>query len=547
MRREVKTGLIVGVCAALIGVAGCSSTDDQDSDVRTDNAPSKVKTGPLSAAEVRTTTRDFLTAWAAGDVKKAAALTDDPKAAAAALTGYRKDAHVTKVTLKGGKRAGVKVPFNATARISYKQQSTTLAYASVLSTVRDKAAGHPLVAWQPSVLHPELKAGDKLLTGESGAPPIKAVDRDGAELRKEDHPTLTGVLASLRDRYGKKAGGKAGVEVTIHRAKVKNAEVKDGKAAEQPDKTLKVLSQGTPGTLRTTLDGALQRAAEQSVNKRPRASAVAVKPSTGEILAIANSPATGFNGALQGSMAPGSTMKVVTAATLLDRGLAGVNKPHPCPKYSTYGGWKFQNDKKFEIKGGTFAQSFMRSCNTAFITQAPKLPDDALTKEASEVFGLGLNWQTGVPTFDGAVPVQSDAQKAASLIGQGGVRMNPLNMASVAATASSGTFRQPVLVAPSLDNRTLAKASRSMKPTTVKQLRELMRLTATAGTGAEAMAGVSGNIGAKTGSAEVDGQKKPNGWFTAYRGDLAAAAVVPASGHGGENAGPVVRAMLTAG
>ena len=53
-----------------------------------------------------------------------------------------------------------------------------------------------------------------------------------------------------------------------------------------------------------------------------------------------------------------------------------------------------------------------------------------------------------------------------------------------------------------------------------------MQLTAASGTAAEAMAGLSGDVGAKTGSAEVDGQKKPNAWFTAYRGDLAAAAVV---------------------
>ena len=110
----------------------------------------------------------------------------------------------------------------------------------------------------------------------------------------------------------------------------------------------------------------------------------------------------------------------------------------------TYGGWKFQNDDNFEIQGGTFEQSFARSCNTAFISQASKLYDDALTKEARDVFGLGLNWQTGIPTFDGAVPVQHDAPKAASLIGQGGVRMNPLNMASVAATATTGTFHQPL-------------------------------------------------------------------------------------------------------
>ncbi len=90
----------------------------------------------------------------------------------------------------------------------------------------------------------------------------------------------------------------------------------------------------------------------------------------------------------------------------------------------TVGGWKFQNLNKTEIKDGTFAQSFAASCNNAFISMAPKLADDDLTKQARDVFGIGLNWQTGIPTFDGAVPVQSDAQMAASLIGQGGVRMN---------------------------------------------------------------------------------------------------------------------------
>ncbi|MCZ9348133.1 penicillin-binding transpeptidase domain-containing protein, partial [Streptomyces sp. TRM76130] len=70
--------------------------------------------------------------------------------------------------------------------------------------------------------------------------------------------------------------------------------------------------------------------------------------------------------------------------------------------------------------------------------------------------------------------------------------------------------------------------------------------TADYGTAAEAMAGVGGDAGAKTGSAEVDGQEKPDGWFTAYRDDLAAAGVVQAGGHGGDTAGPIVAALLKA-
>jgi hypothetical protein len=111
----------------------------------------------------------------------------------------------------------------------------------------------------------------------------------------------------------------------------------------------------------------------------------------------------------------------------------------------------------------------------------------------------------------------------------------------------SGTFHQPYLVSPSVDHRTLATASRTMSASTLSQLRELMSYTAAYGTAAEAMSGLGPDYGAKTGSAEVDGQSKPNGWFTAYRGDLAAAGVVQAGGHGGDTAGPIVAALLRTG
>ncbi len=319
------------------------------------------------------------------------------------------------------------------------------------------------------------------------------------------------------------------------------------KASKSADKTLLELSKGTPGTVKTTLSPALQTAAEAQVAKKARSSVVLIRPSTGEVLAVANQ-SHGFNTAFQGSLAPGSTMKVITASLLIEKGLASADKAHPCPKFFTYGGWKFQNDDKFEIKGGTFKASFARSCNTAFISQAKGLDDDSLTKQAQQVFGLGMNdWSIGVSTFDGSVPVQSQAQMAASLIGQGGVRMNPLNMASVAATVESGVFRQPYLVSPEMDDRTLATAARTMSSTTLSQLRELMQYTAAYGTAAEAMAGLGPDYGAKTGSAEVDGQKQPNGWFTAYRGDLAGAGVVLQGGHGGSTAGPIVAALLKAG
>ncbi|MGW6055275.1 penicillin-binding transpeptidase domain-containing protein [Streptomyces sp. NPDC055189] len=538
--------VVCGVGIAAYSLIGGSSGDG---DGTVDEKA--VASGPPTAAEVRATTQGFLAAWEKGDVTGAAALTDDRATAKTALTAYAKDSHLTKVKLTPGKRAGAKVPFSVSSTVSYEGTTKPFAYESELTVVRRKTDGKTLVGWQPSVVHPDLKDGDRLVTGEAGDPPIKAVDRDGGELTKAKYPSLGTVLDSMREKFGEKAGGTAGVELRVVRkdsAKEaeKSATTKDD-AEATPDKTLLTLSPGTPGTLKTTFDATLQAAAEKETAKRKQASVVLVKPSTGEILAAANSNPGGFNTAFQGSLAPGSTMKVITSSLLLEKKLAGVDKKHPCPKYVTYGGWKFQNDDKFQIKDGTFRASFARSCNTAFISQAKKLQDDSLTKQAQEVFGLGRdNWSIGAPTFDGAIPVQSDAQMGASLIGQGGVRMNPLNMASVAATVKSGEFKQPYLVSPDVDKRTLATAPRKMSGATASALRDLMHYTAVAGTAVEPMSGLGSDMGAKTGSAEVDGQKKPNGWFTAYRGDLAAGAVVQEGGHGGDSAGPLVRAMFLA-
>lgn len=117
---------------------------------------------------------------------------------------------------------------------------------------------------------------------------------------------------------------------------------------------------------------------------------------------------------------------------------------------------------------------------------------------------------------------------------------------NITATARSGRFRQPLLVSPELDNRPVASAARAVKPSVRQQLVSMMRLTATSGMAAGAMSSVGGDKGAKTGSAEVDGAGSPDSWFTGYSDDVAAAAMVQAGGHGGDAAGPIVAAVLSA-
>ncbi|UUU41636.1 MULTISPECIES: penicillin-binding transpeptidase domain-containing protein [unclassified Streptomyces] len=546
MNGAAKGAIVGGVFLALVGGAGYgvyALVGDSDGDgkgsAKGDTAAQSEKgSGPVTEKETAATAKAFLAAWAAGDARTAADLTNNAQAAQTAVGDYQTKAYVSKAVITPGTPNGTTVPFKVEAEITYEGTTKPLAYESQLTVVRGLTSGKPLVDWQASVLHPQLGQYETLRAGAPANPPVKAVDRNNEELTAEKYPSLRPILDELRETYGSKAGGKPGAELWIQSG--------DGSG---PKRTLLTLVEGEPSTIKTYLDAKVQAAAEKAVARFPEASVVAIKPSNGHILAVANHRKDGYNAAMRGNRAPGSTMKIVTAAMLLDRGLVAADKPAECAKEVTWGR-PFHNLKNFDLPAGTnFATSFARSCNTAFIKQIKPVNDDsALPKEATEVFGIELDWKTGIKTTDGKVPPATGAAAAAEYIGQGQITMNPMNVASITATARTGVFRQPLLVSPDLDGRTIATAQRRMKPSVQQQLVSMMKLTATSGTASEAMASVGGSDkGAKTGSAEVDGAGNPDSWFTGFSGDVAAAAMVEAGGHGGDTAGPIVAEVLNAG
>ncbi|MFE9452505.1 penicillin-binding transpeptidase domain-containing protein [Streptomyces sp. NPDC006739] len=537
MRKGVKGAVIGGVCAVMVGGAGYGAYNLMSALSGTGGSGAdgvKVLSGPPGASEVRETTTKFFAAWEKGEAATAASYTDDAAAAGTLLSDYGGDAHITAVHITPEAATGTTVPFTVRATVSYGGQSKALDYKSSLTVVRGRTTHRALVDWRPSVVHPQLRTGDTLVTGAAASPPIEAVDRDGQVLTKERYPSLGPVLDELRGRYGSKAGGRAGIELVIHH-----------QGEGQADTTLLTLAEGRAGKLRTTLSASAQAAAETAVRKYPESSVVAVKPSTGEVLAVANHRGDGFDAAFLGELAPGSTMKIISAATLIDDGLTTANGPAPCPPTATWQSQTFSNLKGLAPdEHATLSESFARSCNTAFVKYADSVKVDSLTNEAQQRFGLGQdNWKVGIPSFDGKVPASGGPDTAANLIGQGQVQMSPLNMASVTATAMTGTFRQPVIVPQRLDGRDLATAG-GLSAGTVAQLRAMMNRTATSGTAAGVMAGLSGSIGAKTGSAEVDGQTRSNSWFAGYRDDVAAAAMAQDGGHGIDAAGPIVASVL---
>ncbi|MGW2226434.1 penicillin-binding transpeptidase domain-containing protein [Streptomyces formicae] len=543
MRKGVKAALVGGVFTVMVGGAGYGAynlVNGLSGGGGSSGAESAaVRKGPPSDDEIREVSQKFLAAWAKGDADGAAGYTNNSADAGRLLTGYREDAHLTKVKLTPKEASGARVPFSVSATVSYKGKSKPLAYDSQLTVVRGKTTGRALVDWSAAVVHPSLERGDTLVTGEAATPPIEAVDRAGVVLTKKEYPSLGPILDQLRAKYGDQAGGKPGVELYVQHEN-----------EDAGTRTLLSLSKGKPGKLPTTLSAGVQKAAERAVLRYGESSVVAVKPSTGEILGVANNREDAFNAAFQGKVAPGSTMKILSAAMLIDKGVTKAGGAAPCPDTATWQSQTFHNLKGMTAnENATFSESFARSCNTAFVKLIDEegLTDSSLTDEAQNNFGLGQDdWKVGVPSFDGSVPPSGGPDRASNAIGQGQVQMNPLNMASVTATAITGAFHQPVIVPKSLDDRDLATA-RGLSPSTVQQLRAMMRRTAVSGTGARAMAGLPGDIGAKTGSAEVDGREKSDSWFTGYRGDVAAAAMTQEGGHGGDAAGPIVAAVLRAG
>jgi hypothetical protein len=150
----------------------------------------------------------------------------------------------------------------------------------------------------------------RALLGTVGPATAELVSKSGGRIVAGD----TSGLSGLQLRYDLPLSGQPGVVVL---AKGTDS----GGAASSRTLFTKAPVPGV--SLTTTLDRTAQDAAEQVLTGASGvASLVAIRPSTGEIVAVANSPATnGQAVATTGQAAPGSTFKIVTSLALLRAGL----------------------------------------------------------------------------------------------------------------------------------------------------------------------------------------------------------------------------------
>jgi cell division protein FtsI/penicillin-binding protein 2 len=296
--------------------------------------------------------------------------------------------------------------------------------------------------------------------------------------------------------------------------------------------------------LETSLDLRAQSAAENAVKRaKTTTSVVVIKASTGEVLAAANAPGpTSYNTAFIGRYAPGSTFKVVSAATLVKAGIVTPSTRVECPDTTVVDGRRFKNyENGIAGPNPTFAQAFAASCNTTMVNRADRISGKQLAAMGAQ-FGLGADWDIGLDAFSGSVPADTDlVTRAADMIGQGKVEASPLAMAMVAAAVDSGVSRTPTLLPGLVPGARLHELDPSIR----EDLRKMMRLVVTNGTGQAV--NLSGTpVYAKTGTAEFALGKGTgtNAWMIGFRGDVAFAVLVEGGSSGAHDAAPIVTSLL---
>ena len=369
-----------------------------------------------------------------------------------------------------------------------------------------------------------------------------------------------GGLGGLEKEFDSTIGGTPGFQIDV---------VHPSSEASPPPPAVVFTQPVVDGTnLRTTLDERVEAAADAavgSVTTQPSA-LVAVRVSTGQVIAVANGPSGGgFDTALLGAVPPGSSFKIVTTTALLEQGL-NVNSPVVCSPQIVVQGKTFHNYEGEQLGSVPFHTDFAKSCNTAFASLSSKVPGPTLSNTA-RALGIGACWSLGTEAFRGKIEPPKDlVDLAATSFGQGSTLVSPVSLAVAAATIARGSYLAPQLVlnGKALDCTSVpASASASASDSTstspsppaagpplpagvVAHVRALMREVVTVGTGVVLAKAPGGPVMAKTGTAEYGPGSPPktHAWLIGYQGDIAFAVYVQDGQSGGTVAAPVALKFL---
>ncbi|MCT1493245.1 penicillin-binding protein 2 [Corynebacterium sanguinis] len=336
-----------------------------------------------------------------------------------------------------------------------------------------------------------------------------------------------------------------------------------------------------------TINPQLQALAYENLSNRGYEGAVvAIRPSTGEVLAMASSPSYDpnllvnpdtaqqtwdslsndpqnplLNHASQDQLPPGSIFKIVTTAAGLRNGYTPDSQLTGEARIPLPGTDAFVPNYGGQACGGstvtTLRTAFALSCNTAFVQMGIDIGADAL-RDAAARFGIGEDYDLGLPTASGSLgDLPGAAELGQSAIGQRDVTMTALQAAVMAASVANEGKR----MAPYVVDRVVTPDLNVVSETQPRQLAEALTpeesqtITELMYASERSTSGYDGNgYASKTGTAEHAEDAAPHVWYVAFdpQNDVAVAVVVKnggqlgASATGGQVAAPIGRAVLGA-
>ncbi|QKG25206.1 penicillin-binding transpeptidase domain-containing protein [Actinomadura verrucosospora] len=281
-----------------------------------------------------------------------------------------------------------------------------------------------------------------------------------------------------------------------------------------------------PQEISTTLVPRTQRRADAALKDLPYpASLVAVQPSTGQVVAVANHGTGGENRAFDAHYPAGMAFGVVSAEALFARAGMDPKTKTSCPASVTVGGKTFTNKAHPDAP---FSTQFALGCRTTLAQLSGKLDARGLQAEAAQL-GIGRGWTASVPAFTGSLPAMNgDGAKAAAMVGEG-VQASPLALALVAGAARTGVWRSPYVL--SNPPKPADVPSQVLPAEPLSGLQNVLGRSVSGSAGVAHAANVGGSVLGTAALAQdtVNGRSRTVSWFVGAGNDLAFAIAIEGS------------------
>lgn len=377
----------------------------------------------------------------------------------------------------------------------------------------------------------------KITAVQSGE--IKKLNFSGIGLTEEgDRSYPNGNLAShVLGFTGVDSQGLDGVELTFDqylRGKRGSVVLEyDGSGREIPSAMHRYIAP-TPGDdLRLTIDLVIQKIVERELDRAMRetgakaATIVAMQPTTGEILALANrpdydpnrfsefAPKTWRNIAISNAFEPGSTFKILTTTAVLGEKVTGLGDGFFDPGFIEVQGRTIHCWKHGGHGSQSFKQVVMNSCNPGFVTVGLRLGADSFY-EYFDRFGLGKITGVDLPGEARGIIIPKSKVQPINLgimaMGQS-IAVTPIQLATAVSAAVNGGVHCRPQIAKAVKNKngemvaefSSEKLGQVVPEAVSAEVRGVLESVVAEGTGKNAH--IEGyRIGGKTGTAQKVGQ-----------------------------------------